>query len=304
MDYVSYIFHLVFVDPTTNLLVVLARIFGGNYGIAIIVFTLLMKVITWPLTMSQFRQSRVMQAIQPRMQEIQKKYKGKDPKKLQAEQMALYKEAGVNPLGCIFPMLAQMPIWIALYQSIRLTLGDAPEGLITLSQRLYPIPFVHSAVPLSNQLLFWNLGQPDSSYLLVFVVMASMYVQQKMMTPRPTVAAITPQAQQQQQTTQMMSWMMPLMFGFISLNVPAGLALYWAVSNLSGVILQYLFMGRTFDWKYMLSLSPGPPAPGAQSSKARAEGRPARLDRPKDESAEQTPGDGGVARPKRGKKRR
>jgi membrane protein insertase Oxa1/YidC/SpoIIIJ len=123
-------------------------------------------------------------------------------------------------------MVAQMPIWIALYQSIRLTLGDAPEGLITLSQRLYPIPFVHSAVPLSNQLLFWNLGQPDSSYLLVVVVMASMYVQQKMMTPRSTVAAVTPQAQQQQQTTQMMSWMMPLMFGFISLNVPAGLALY------------------------------------------------------------------------------
>jgi YidC/Oxa1 family membrane protein insertase len=302
MDYVSFIFHLVFVDPTTNLLVMLARILGGNYGLAIIAFTLLMKVITWPLTMSQYRQSRAMQAIQPRMQEIQKKYKGKDPKKLQTEQMALYKEAGVNPLGCIFPMVAQMPIWIALYQSIRLTLGDAPEGLITLSQRLYPIPFVHSAVPLSNQLLFWNLGQPDSSYMLVFVVMASMYVQQKMMTPRPTVAAITPQAQQQQQTTQMMSWMMPLMFGFISLNVPAGLALYWAVSNISGVVLQYLFMGRTFDWKYMLSLSPAPPATAVQSGKARAEARPARLDRPAGETTEQT-GDGG-GRPKRGGKKR
>jgi YidC/Oxa1 family membrane protein insertase len=302
MDYVSFIFHLILVDPTTNLLVMLARILGGNYGLAIIAFTLIMKVITWPLTMSQYRQSRAMQAIQPRMQEIQKKYKGKDPKKLQSEQMALYKEAGVNPLGCIFPMVAQMPIWIALYQSIRLTLGDAPEGLITLSQRLYPIPFVHSAVPLSNQLLFWNLGKPDSSYILVFVVMASMYVQQKMMTPRPTVAATTPQQQQQQQTTQMMSWMMPLMFGFISLNVPAGLALYWAVSNVSGVVLQYLFMGRTFDWKYMLSLSPAPPTPAAQSAKARTEARPARLDRPKAESVEQS-GDGGD-RPKRGGKKR
>ena len=71
-----------------------------------------------------------------------------------------------------------------------------------------------------------------------------MYVQQKLITPTPT-AASTQQQQQQQQTQQMMTWMMPLMFGFLSLNVPAGLALYWFVSNLSGIILQYFYMGRT-----------------------------------------------------------
>jgi hypothetical protein len=74
------------------------------------------------------------------------------------------------------------------------------------------------------------------------------------------------------------------------------------VSNVSGVVLQYLFMGRTFDWKYMLSLSPAPPTPAVQSGKARADARPARLDRPKGEVAEQA-GDGG-ARPKRGGKKR
>ena len=115
----------------------LARIFGGNYGIAIIVFTLLTKVITWPLTASQYKQSRAMQAMQPKLQELQKKYKGKDPKKLQSETMALYKEHGVNPLGCVLPMLVQFPIWIALYDVIRVSLGTAPgEPRLALAEPL------------------------------------------------------------------------------------------------------------------------------------------------------------------------
>ncbi len=257
MDQLILLFHLLLVDPMTNVLVALARVFGGNFGLAIIVFTLVMKIVTWPLTASQYKQSRAMQAIQPQMQELQKKYKGKDPKKLQAETMALYREAGVNPVGCLIPMLVQFPIWIALYQVIRLSLGDTPESLVTLSGRLYPIPFIHQAVPLNNGLLYWNLGQPDTSYVLPFIVAASMYVQQKLITPTPTAA--TAQSQQQQQTAQMMTWMMPLMFGFWSLTVPAGLALYWAVSNASGIVLQYFYMGRKFKWASLLQF--GPPAP-------------------------------------------
>jgi YidC/Oxa1 family membrane protein insertase len=222
-----------------------------------------MRFITWPLTASQYRASRAMQAIQPQMQELQKKYKGKDPKKMQAETMALYREAGVNPLGCLLPMLVQMPIWIALYQVIRLSLGDAPESLVTLSQNLYPIPFVHTAVPLNNHMLWWNLGQPDATYILPLLVAASMFVQQKLITPTPPAGTLTQQQQQQQQTTQMMTWMMPLMFGFWSLSVPAGLALYWFISNLSGIVLQYFYMGRKVDWKSMLTLSPSP-APAAK----------------------------------------
>jgi YidC/Oxa1 family membrane protein insertase len=274
MDQISTLFHLILVDPMTNVLVALARTFGGNFGLAIIVFTLLMKLITWPLTVSQLKQSRAMQALQPKMQELQKKYKGKDPKKLQTETMALYREAGVNPLGCLFPMLAQFPIWIALYQVIRLSLGNAPESLITLSQRLYPIPYVHTAVPLSNTLLYWNLGQPDTSYVLPLIVAASMYVQQKLLTPAPTAsAASSTQAQQ----AQMMTWMMPLMFGFWSLTVPAGLALYWAVSNVSGIALQYLYMGRKVDWKSIMTLNPAPaPAAKARPASQRDAPKPAR----------------------------
>ncbi len=258
MDQLIQLFDLLLVDPMTNVLIAMARLFGGNFGVAIIVFTLVMKIVTWPLTASQYKQSRAMQGIGPQMQELQKKYKGKDPKKLQAETMALYREAGVNPIGCLLPMLVQMPIWFAFYQVIQVSLGDTPESLVTLSDRLYPIPFVHQAVPLNSGFLFWNLGQSDASYLLPVLVGVSMYVQQKLITPVPTVAA-TPQAQQQQQTAQMMTWMMPLMFGFFSLSVPAGLALYWLVSNVAGVVMQYFYMGRNFQWKSLLQF--GPPSP-------------------------------------------
>ena len=264
MDFIAYLFHVGLVVPMTNVLIALARVFGGNYGVAIIVFTLLMRFVTWPLTASQYKASRAMQVIQPQLQELQKKYKGKDPKKLQAETMALYREAGVNPLGCILPMIVQMPIWIALYQVIRLSLGDAPESLVTLSQTLYPISFVHAAVPLNNHMLIWNLGQPDSTYILPFFVAATMYVQQKLITPPPAGGALTPQQQQQQQTTQMMTWMMPLMFGFWSLSVPAGLALYWFISNLSGIVLQYFYMGRKIEWRSLLTMAP--PQPAAKSA--------------------------------------
>ncbi|HZP56770.1 MAG TPA: YidC/Oxa1 family membrane protein insertase [Dehalococcoidia bacterium] len=281
----------------TNLLVALARVFGGNFGIAIIIFTLGMRFATWPLTASQYRASRAMSALQPKVQELQKKYKGKDPKKLQAETMALYREAGVNPLGCVFPMLIQMPIWIALYQVIRLSLGTAPESLITLSQRLYPIPFVHTAVPLSNRLLIWDLGQPDTTYILPVIVGITMYVQQKMITPAPTAATAN---SQQAQTQQMMTWMMPLMFFIMSLNFPSGLALYWAVSQVAGIIMQYFYMGRTFDWKNMLTINPQPQQPQRRAPRPQPALVPAQ-----DEEAEEHPAAaaGGARRKRHGRRR-
>jgi YidC/Oxa1 family membrane protein insertase len=255
MDLLVDLFDLLLVIPITNILVGLSRVFGGNFGLAIIVFTIGMRFVTWPLTARQYKQSKAMQELQPRVAEIQKKYKGKDPKKAQQEMMALYKEAGVNPLGCLWPLLVQFPIWIALYQVINFSVGESPESLVTLSQRLYPIDFVHTAVPVDNQFLIWNLGQPDATLILPLIVGLTMYIQQKMITP-PRVANPTPQQLQQQQTTQMMMWMMPLMFGFFSLSVPSGLALYWAITNLAGITLQYFYMGRRVQFRDMFSLSP------------------------------------------------
>lgn len=272
MDLISFLFDFLLVDPMTNMLVALARVFGGNFGIAIIVFTLIMKVVTWPLTASQFKQSKAMQAMQPKIQELQKKYKGKDPKKLQQETMALYREAGFNPLGCLLPMLVQMPIWIALYQVINRSLGETPESLVTLSQQLYSwVPYVHTAVPLDNHLLYWNLGANDSTFVLPVLVAVTMYVQQKMITPAPPqTQQLSAQQQQQQQTQQMMTWMLPLMFAYFTVTVPAGLGLYWAVSNLTGIVTQYFYLGRKVDWAGMLRFGPPAPAGGAATQRTRA----------------------------------
>jgi YidC/Oxa1 family membrane protein insertase len=277
MDLLGWLWDFLLVDPMTNVLVGLARVFGGNFGIAIIVFTILMKFLTWPLTSSQYKQSRAMQELQPRMQELQKKYKGKDPKKLQQETMALYREAGVNPLGCLLPMLVQFPIWIALYQVINRSLGNTPESLVGLSQQLYPITFLRTAIPLNNQFLIWDLGAADATLLLPILVGVTMYVQQKMIIPRPPPGKLTQQQLQQQQTQQMMTWMLPLMFLFWSLNVPAGLALYWLISNVAGIVLQYFYLGRKVDWGGMLRL--GPP----QAEDPRKSQRPAAalVDEPK-----------------------
>jgi len=286
MDLLIDLFHILLVDPMTNVLVALARVFGGNFGVAIIVFTILMRIVTWPLTAKQYKQSRAMQAVQPKVQELQKKYKGKDPKKMQQEMMALYREAGVNPFGCLLPILVQFPIWIALYQVIRTSLGETPESLVSLSQQLYPLDFVQTAVPLDNQFLLWNLAANDVTFILPLLVAVTMYVQQKMITPRPQTGALTQQQLQQQQTQQMMTWMMPLMFGWISTTVPAGLSLYWFVSNLAGIVMQYFYAGRRVDWRNMLSF--GMPQAAEQGRGAKAVAGRAQRDEQKRKAAPET----------------
>jgi YidC/Oxa1 family membrane protein insertase len=191
-----------------------------------------------------------MQEMQPKIQELQKKY-GKNQQKLQQEMMKLYKEAGINPLGCLWPMLIQLPIWIALYQAIMGALAATPESLLGLGQRLYSWDIVNQAIPLSSQFLGLHLGLTGSEngmlgFLLAIIVGGSMWVQQKM----TTAPAVDPR---QQSTNRMMTLLMPLMFGFLTLMFPSGLALYWAVSNIIGIVTQYFVTG---GWGYLRSRSP------------------------------------------------
>ncbi len=250
--------------PMTNLLVLLSRLAFGSFGLAIIIFTLLMRGITWPLTQAQLRSTRAMQAVQPRIQEIQKKYK--DPQRRSEETMKLYRESGVNPLGCIWPMVVQMPIWIALYQSIRFTLGSTPESVVELSQRLYPWTYLRTAVPLENHFLGLDMGATTQTQGFLGIVLAvlvgvSMWVQQRMTTPaNPSMDP------QQQSMNNMMLWMMPLMFGWFTLQFPAGLALYWVATSVVSIGLQYMYMGPgNFDWRRIFSLRPSA-APGGQQA--------------------------------------
>ena len=114
----------------------------GQFWLAIIVFTVVIRGLMTPLMLPQQRSAKKMQEIQPQLQELQKKY-GKDREKMSQEQMKLYKEAGVNPMGGCLPMLVQFPIWIGLYQSIIQALGYQPLQLLSLSKNIYPFLRTH-----------------------------------------------------------------------------------------------------------------------------------------------------------------
>lgn len=235
------LWNTVILEPILNSLIALCSVLGGNFGLAIIVFTVAVRLVLLPLTIRQTRSTKVMQELQPKLQELQKKY-AKDQQKLQQEMVKLYREAGVNPLGCLWPLLIQLPIWIALYQSIMQALAATPENLLNLAQHLYSWDLVSHAIPLNERFLWLQLSKPDPSLILALLVGATMWVQQKMVTP--------PAADPRQQSVNNMTLlMMPLMFALFTLSFPSGLALYWVVSNVIGIIIQYFIGG---GWGYLV----------------------------------------------------
>ena len=242
------LWNLIILNPVLNVLIALSTVLGSSFGLAIIALTVIVRLILWPLTKRQLNSTKAMQSMQPKIQELQKKY-GKDKQKLQQEMMKLYKEAGINPMGCIWPMLVQFPVWIALYQSIMKALATTPENLLSLSHHLYSWQIVNQAIPLNSQFLWLDLGG-RGDFILALIVGGTMWVQQKM----TTAPSLDPR---QQSTNSMMLMMMPLMFGMLVLMFPSGLALFWAASNLIGIVSQYFVTG---GWGYLRSRSSAQPA--------------------------------------------
>ncbi len=236
----------VIMRPMINSLALLYQLLFHNFGLSIIVFTILIRLAMIPLTVRQTRQMKKMQVIQPKLKVIQEKYKGKkgDARRaMSGETMALYKTAGVSPVGCLGPMIIQMPIWIGFYRAILRTMPSTPEGLANLSGLFYGWNPAISAVPFDSQFLGISLVDLVSAaalpwnYALPVLVGASMFVQQKM-TTNPTSDP------RQKSTNQMMLWMMPIMFGAFTWQFPAGLAVYILFSNLIGVLIQYYVGGK------------------------------------------------------------
>ena len=229
------IWDLIILQPVINSLVVLSSALLNNFGLTIIGLTIIIRGAMYPLTIRQLRSTKAMESLQPQLVELRKKY-AKDKQKLAKEQMQLYKESGVSPAGCLLPMLIQMPIWIALYQSIMMALAVAPEGLLNLSRYLYSWPVVYSMLPLDSKFLWLNLAVRDGLLILPILVGITMWVQQKMVTS-------TTADPKQQSMRGMMLWMMPLLFTFLSLQFPSGLALYWVTSNVISIVIQYFVTG-------------------------------------------------------------
>jgi YidC/Oxa1 family membrane protein insertase len=236
------IWNLIAVQPVINILVVMTHYLFNNFGLAIIALTLIVNGAMLPLTLKQVRASKAMQELQPKLAELKKKY-GKDKERMAREQMRLYKESGVSPAGCLLPMLIQMPVWIALFQSIMRVLAVIPENLAGLSQHLYSWSVVYSTVPLNNHFLWLNLASGD--IFLAILVGASMWVQQKMI--------MTSSSDPSQKTqSSLMLWILPIMFAWLTLSFPSGLAIFWVTSNLFRIGLQYWIGG----WGGLVKSSP------------------------------------------------
>lgn len=156
------------VQPMINSLIVLSHYLFSSFGLAIILLTIIVNAATLPLTLQQVRASKAMQALQPKLAELQKKY-ARDKQRLSQEQMRLYKESGVSPAGCLLPMLVQMPVWIALYQAVMHVLAVIPENLLSLSKYLYSWPIVYSTIPLNNEFLGLNLAVGNNMLLAILV---------------------------------------------------------------------------------------------------------------------------------------
>lgn len=261
-DFLAPLWNTIIFNPMVNVLLFIYTLIG-NFGIAIILFTLLVRAITLPFYGQQQKAMKKQQALMAsnEWKEMQKKY-AKDKEKLSQEQMRLYREGGVNPLGGCLPALIPWPIMIGLYQSITMVMGAQPEQLMELSKHLYNLPQLITAVPVQSFFLGLNLaGTPAGiGYIVPALVLASTWVQQKMMT----MPQADPQAAQMNQSMQLM---MPLFIGYISLSFPIGLSLYWIVFNVVGIVQQYLTSGWGSLATSLPFLNTAPATAGADKGK-------------------------------------
>ena len=237
----------------TKLLTILYG-FTHNYGVAIILLTIFIRLILYPLMQKQMVSMREMQKIQPLMKAVQEKYKN-DKERLNKELMALYKEHKVNPMSGCLPLLIQMPILILLFQTLRVFKYHIPNteiingGFLWIANQVEilkdGLPVIVGGLAAPEQLIGLGDGIFGIEHIgiLPFLVGGSMYIQQKMTSTGG--AAGGKDGGSSQQTQKMMTIMMPLFIGFMSFSLPSGLTLYWFTSTLLGIGQQYLINKKT-----------------------------------------------------------
>jgi YidC/Oxa1 family membrane protein insertase len=246
----------IIIQPFINMLLGIYHLVG-NFGVAIILFTILTRVVLYPLTAKQIKGAQAMQELQKnkRYIDIQTKYKG-DKEKLAQEQMKLYQELKINPLSSCLPTLLQFPIIIGLYQALIQSIASAPLDLLKLSKHIYP-NFLNFAdlFPLNTKFLWMDMGQPERLFIpglnfgipvLTIIVVITTYISSKIISPPPQPGA----NDQGAAMTKMMNLYMPLLMGWLAYSLNSGLALYFVVSNLVQ-IAQYAITGKIY-WKNVI----------------------------------------------------
>ncbi|MGL4391860.1 MAG: YidC/Oxa1 family membrane protein insertase [Fusobacteriaceae bacterium] len=200
----------------------------GSFGLAIIGITLLVKIVTLPLTLKQDKSMREMKEIQPEIEKLKAAHKG-DPKLIQQKTMELYQSKKINPMAGCLPLIIQLPILFALFGVLRITpeSKDVAGNIIAAAYKYLP------QIPVTSTFMWLNLGKPDPFYILPLLNGAFTFLQQKL--------SGTSESNPQMKT---MMYMMPLMMIFISYKMPAGLQFYWVISTMAGIIQQYFILKR------------------------------------------------------------
>ncbi len=189
----------------------------GNYGVAIIILTMLIKLLFWPLSQKSYKSMEKMRKLQPMMAAIREKYPD-NREKMNEELMQLYKTYKVNPAGGCLPMVVQIPVFFGLYQALL----NAIE--------LRHAPFI-AHVPFTDIVWLADLSAKDPFYITPLIMGATMFLQQRM-TPAPG-----------DPTQAKVMMFMPVIFTFMFLNFPSGLVIYWLVNNVLSIAQQWMLMG-------------------------------------------------------------
>ncbi|CAH0121877.1 MULTISPECIES: YidC/Oxa1 family membrane protein insertase [unclassified Paenibacillus] len=193
-----------------------AKWFGGEYGLSILLLTIIVRLIILPLTIKQVRSSKAMQAIQPEIKKLQDKYKN-DQQKLQEETMKLFQKHQVNPLAGCLPLVVQMPIFIALYNAI----------------------YMNSEIR-DHTFLWMQLGTPDHLFILPVIAAITTFIQSKMMPTQATGPM------------QVMFFIFPVLIFIMSMQFPAALPLYWVYSNIFTIVQNYFLYRKGSNDKEVL----------------------------------------------------
>lgn len=244
----------IILNPFVTILTWLYSVLNQDIVLAIIVLTVIIRFLTYPLLARQQESSRKMQQLQPRLKKLQEKHKN-DREKLSEAQMKLYREHGVNPVGGCLPLFIQFPILIGLYQAIFFALAATPFQLVDLPERLL-IPGLDPLIPLQRLWLGMDLTLPPTTnppyaLILPLLVLVTTWAQSKLTMGMNQQNKSDDDGDdsgggmggQAQAMTKSMTTIMPLMFGFFSLSFSVGLSIYFVTSNLVGIV-QYSPQGR------------------------------------------------------------
>ncbi len=258
-------FNSLFLIPIINLLVGLYRGIDlinipGALGFALIMLTVLIRVLVWPLMSSQIRSMKKMSDLKPHMDELKKRHSG-DKQALAQAQMSLYKEHGVNPAGGCLPAIIQIPIFIGLYQAITNIFPNSPSVSLDWINSILYFPWMHLQNFPDPIFFGLNLGVKPSEFakygpfLIIIPLVTALltFVQSKMTMPKPIkpYPSDSPKEIKEKQGQEdtmaavqsQMVFLMPIMIGYFAFSFPIGLAIYWNTYTIVGIFQQYQHTG-------------------------------------------------------------